>query len=192
MELLRKIEAEGERQVQEILARATSQAKELLAQAELEIAAQRARALKELEAQLEQERRAVLSRARTQARAEFLRAKSHTAEELFQKLANEMAHLRANTAEYQRFLQRCLREAEQAIPGPLVIHTAPEDQKIIQELLKNTKHRMGEPMQTIGGLVATNEQGDLVVDNRLETRLTNLRARHRAALGRIFLEPHGD
>lgn len=192
MELLRKIEEESERQVQEILARAMGQAQELLAQSEREIANQREQALRELAVQLEQEHRATISRARTQARAEFLRAKSHTAEELFQRLANEMAHLRANTAEYQKFLQRCLREAEHVIPGALVIHVAPEDQKIAQDLTKNTRHRLGDPIQTVGGLVATNEQGDLVVDNRLETRLANLRARHRAELGRIFLEPHSD
>ncbi len=188
MELLRQIEAEGERQVREILAQAERQAQEIVAQAEHEITEQRERVLRELEGQLELERRAVLSHARTQARAAFLRAKSHTAEELFQQLADAMAHLRADTAGYQRFLQRCLREAEQAIPRALVIHMAPEDQKIAQELTKNTRHRLGDPIQTVGGLLATNEQGDLVVDNHLETRLANLRARYRAELGRALSE----
>lgn len=184
MELLRQIEQEGERQIREILEQAQRQAQELLAQAEREIEQERERALKELEAQLEQERRAAISRARTQARAEFLHAKSLVVEELFQQLTHELAQLRANPQEYQRFLERCLREAEQAIPGTLVVHVAPQDHKLTQELLKNTKHRLGDPIQTLGGLLATSEQGDLVVDNRLETRLSVLRARYRSELGR--------
>lgn len=188
MELLRQIEAEGERQVREILAQAERQAQELLAQVERELAQERERALKELEAQLDQERRAAISRARAQARAEFLHAKSSAAEALFQKLTQEMAQLRATPERYRRFLERCLREAEQAIAGTLVIHAAPEDQRLVQELLKNTRHKLGDPIQTVGGLVATNERGDLVVDNRLETRLENLRARYRAELGRVLAE----
>lgn len=188
MELLRQIESEGERHVQEILAQAERQAQELLAQAEREIQQERERALKELEAQLEHERRAALSRARAQARAEFLSAKSAAAEELFRTLAQEMAQLRSSPERYKRFLERCLREAEQALPGTLIVHAAPEDQRLIQELLQNSRHKLGDPIATVGGLVATNEQGDLVVDNRLETRLENLRARFRAELGRALAE----
>lgn len=188
MELLRQIESEGERQVQEILKEAERQAQELLAQAEREIAQERERALKELEAHLEQERRAAISRARAQARAEYLKAKSSAAEALFQKLAQEMAQLRAAPERYRKFLERCLREAEQAIPGPLVVHAAPQDQKLVQELIKESQHKLGDPIATVGGLVVTNERGDLVVDNRLETRLENLRARYRAELGRVLAE----
>lgn len=188
MELLRQIESEGERQVQEILDQAERHAQELLAQTEREIKQERERALKELDAQLEHERRAAISRARAHARAELLSAKGSAAEELFHKLAHEMAQLRSSPERYKRFLERCLREAEQAISGTLVIHAAPEDHKLIQELLQNTRHKLGNPIQTVGGLVATNEQGDLVVDNRLETRLANLRARYRAELGRVLSE----
>ncbi len=186
MELLRQIEEEGERQVQEILAQAERQAHELLAQTEREIAHERERATSELHAQLERERRAALSRAHAQARAEFLRAKNSVIEGLFKRLAEEMARLRTDPEKYRTFLQRALHEAEQAIPGPLVIHAAPEDQKIVQELLKNTHHKLGDPVSTVGGIIATNERGDLVVDNRLETRLATLRARYRAELGRAL------
>jgi vacuolar-type H+-ATPase subunit E/Vma4 len=192
MELLRQIEQEGEHQIQEVLVQAQTKAQEIIAQTEREITEQREHTLKELQVRLEHEHRATISRARAQARSEFLQAKSHIAAELFERLANEMIRVRADGALYRKFLQHCLQEAERAIPGALVLHMDPEYQKIAQELTKKTGHRLGDPIQTIGGLLATNEQGDLVVDNRLETRLANLRARHRAELGRIFSEPHGD
>ncbi|MCX8103786.1 MAG: V-type ATP synthase subunit E [Candidatus Bipolaricaulota bacterium] len=188
MELLKQIESEGERQIQEILREAERHAHEIIAQAERERAQERERALKELEAHLEQERRAALSRARAQARAEYLKAKSSAAEALFQKLAHEMAQLRSHPERYKKFLERCLREAEQALPGPLVVRAAPEDQKLVHELLKQTRHKLGDPIATVGGIVATNERGDLVLDNRLETRLANVRARYRAEIGRAVAE----
>ncbi|MCS7198204.1 MAG: V-type ATP synthase subunit E [Candidatus Bipolaricaulota bacterium] len=186
MELLRQIEAEGERQVQELLAQAERQAQEILAQAEHEIAQERERALKELEAQVDRERQAALSRAHSQARAELLKAKNSVAEALFERLAQEMAQLRSDPARYRRFLERCLREVEQAIPGPLVVRAAPEDQKLLRELLAGTQHTLGDPVKTVGGILALNERGDLVVDNRLETRLANLQARYRLEIGRAL------
>ncbi len=186
MELLRQIEEEGERQVQEILAQAERQAHELLAQTEREIAHERERALAELHAQLERERRAALSRAYAQARAEEMRAIATAVEELFESFAQEMAHLREDPPRYKHFLQQCLREAEEAIPGPLVVRADPHDSSLVQELLRNTPHKLGEPIRTMGGLMAINERGDIIVDNRLETRLANLRACSLAELSRAL------
>ncbi len=188
MELLRQIEREGERQVQEILAKAHEQAQEILAQAERESAEERERTLCELEAHLEQERRAALSRARTQARAEYLKAKNAIAQELLDKLSTEAAHLRTDTARYKKFLELLLRETEQALAGPLVVRVAPEDQKLMSELLKNTAHRLGEPLATQGGLCATSAGGDLVVDNRWETRLHSVKTRYRTELGKALFD----
>jgi hypothetical protein len=42
-------------------------------------------------------------------------------EELFHNLANEMARLREDPQRYRQFLQRCLREAHEAIQGTLVV-----------------------------------------------------------------------
>lgn len=186
MELLKQIEQEGERQVQEILARANARAQELLAQSERECAQERERALCELEARLEQERRAALSRAHTQARAEYLQAKHALAQGLLDKLSTEAAHLRTDAARYKKFLELLLRETEQALAGPLVIRVAPEDQKLMSDLLKNTSHRLGEPLATQGGLCATSACGDLVVDNRWETRLNSVKTRYRTELGKAL------
>jgi vacuolar-type H+-ATPase subunit E/Vma4 len=188
MELLRQIEQEGEHQVQEILAQAQERAREILAQAEREIRQERERVLKELEAQLEQERRAALSRARTQARAEYLKAKHTVAQGLFDRLSSELAHLRADAARYRKFLELLLKETEKSLPGPLVVRVAPEDQKLMAELLKSTGHQLGEPVVTQGGLLATSAQGDLVVDNRWETRINSLRTLYRAELGKALFD----
>jgi V/A-type H+-transporting ATPase subunit E len=186
MELLRQIEEEGERKIRELLEQAERQAQELLAQTEREIARERERALNELRAQLEQERRAALSRAHAQARTEQTRAVTTAIEELFHNLANEMARLREDPQRYRQFLQRCLREAHEAIQGTLVVRADPQDSSIVQELLRDTPHKLGEPIRTVGGLMVTNDRGDVIVDNRLETRLANLKARSLAELGRAL------
>jgi len=188
MELLRQIEEEGERKIQELLEQAERQAHELLAQAEREIAHERERALAELHAQLERERRAALSRAHAQARADEMRAVMTAVEKLFQDLAAEMARLREDPQRYRQFLQQCLREAQEAIPGPLVVRADPQDSSLVQELLRDTPHKLGDPIQTVGGLMVTNDRGDIIVDNRLETRLANLQAYSLAELGRALYD----
>lgn len=191
MELLKQIEQEGERRIQSVLAQAHRQAEELIAQTEREISAMRERTLQALSVQLEQERRAALSRARTQARAEFLRAKSQVADRLFEQLSTDISQLRADPARYKKFLQTCLQEAERTIAEPLILYGAAEDRAILQELAAHAGHKLGEPIPTLGGLLATNERGDLVVDNRLETRLATLRARYRVELGKSFFDRAG-
>lgn len=182
MELLKKIEEEGERQVRQILEEAEEEAKHRLEEAERELARWREEALKQARAQIEGEKRLIISRARAKAREVVLRAKGEAAERLFEELSKEAAGLRSEPEKYRQFLERCLKEAEGEIEGPLVLQIDPQDEGIIKELLAGTPHKIGGQLKTLGGFVATNERGDLLVDNRIETRIANLRQRYRPEL----------
>jgi vacuolar-type H+-ATPase subunit E/Vma4 len=186
MELLNQIEQAGEAEAERILADAAAQAKQRLEQAEREIAAWiEAYRRNELH-QIEQEKRLIISRARAQARGVFLKAKSRVAEVLFERLLQETGSLRKDSARYKAFLERCLREAEREIQGPLVLHIDPADEAIVRDLIRGTAHQIGEKIRTRGGFIATNAQGNLVLDNRLETRIANLRQRYRPELGKAL------
>jgi len=189
MELLSEIDREGTEEAQRIVAGAEAEARAALARGEREIAAE-VEAYRQGEShRIEQEQRLIVSRARAQARAIFLKAKSRAAEALFDALAEDTAGLRGDPAAYRAFLERCLREAEKEIPGPLVLHVDPADQAVVTELLRGTIHRVGEPIKSRGGFIATDAAGQLVLDNRLETRLSNLRQRARPELGQALFAP---
>lgn len=188
MELLERITREGERGAEQIRAQAEEEARRRLAEAERRLVAWRAETLQRAEQEAEGEKRLILSRARAHAREIVLRAKSEAGEQLFSELSQEAACLRSDPERYRAFLARCLQEAESEIRGPLVLHVDPRDEELMEELLRGTQHRLGDRIETPGGFLATNERGDLLVDNRLETRIVNLRQRYRPELSAALFD----
>lgn len=184
MELLEKIRREGEERIQALLQEAEEEAQRRLQAAEEELSRWREEALKHAASEIEGEKRLILSRTRARAREVVLRAKSEAGEQLFRRLLEEAKKLREDAKRYTAFLARCLQEAEGEIGGPLVLYIDPRDEKVIKGLLKGKGHKIGGSIKALGGFLATNERGDLLVDNRLETRIQKLREIHRAALSR--------
>ena len=182
MELLRKIEEEGEREVQKIKDDAEREAQALLEQSTREIEAWKAERMRDAETEIESEKRLVTSRARAQAREVVLRAKGHAAEQLFGDLTDQAGDFREDKRVYKAFLTRCLKESESQIKNGLVLEIDAQDEDIVKEVIKGTDHTIGRKIRTIGGFIATNKNGDLLVDNRLETRIANLRQHHRSDL----------
>lgn len=186
MELLKRIEREGREEAERIRAEAEAEAGRRREQAERELERWREERLSEARHAIENDRRLVLSRARARARAAVLRAKAEAARALYDRLAEEAAQLREESESYRAFLRRCLEEAEAEIEGPLVLQFDPRDKGVFDELLSGTNHQKGESIQTIGGFIATSASGDLLVDNRLETRIENVIRRHRPELSRAL------
>ena len=182
MELLRKIEEEGEREVQKIKDDAEREAQSLLEQSKRDLEAWKVDRLRDAEAEIESEKRLITSRARAQAREVVLRAKGLAAEELFGNLASQAGDFREDKRVYKAFLTRCLKESEGQIKNGLVLEIDSQDEEIVKEVIKGSDHSIGRKIRTIGGFIATNKNGDLLVDNRLETRIANLRQQHRSGL----------
>lgn len=182
MELLKRIEQEGEQKAQRIRDEAEEQAQRRREAAEREIEHWREQALEDAQARIDNEKRLIISRARAQARSTVLRAKAEAARALYDRLTDEAERLREDADAYRSFLQTCLKEAESEIGGDLVLQFDERDRGIFEELLSGTNHQMGESITTIGGFIATSTSGDLLVDNRLETRIENLIRQHRPEL----------
>lgn len=186
MELLKKIAEEGQRQAQAVLDEAVVESRERLAEAERQMQAWREEHLKQAKQEFEAEKRLILSRARGRAREAVLRAKGQAAERLFELLAKDVAGLRSDSGKYRAFLAHCLKETEREIAGPLVLQIDPHDEVLMREILRDTSHEIGEKIKMLGGFIATNQRGDLLVDNRLETRIANLRQQYRSELSQAL------
>lgn len=188
MELLKRIEEEGEAKADRVRQEAEEQARRRREEAERELEAWREQALQDAKARVENEKRLVTSRARAQARSKVLRAKADSARALYDRLSEEAEGLREDADAYKGFLGNCLKEAEAEIGGDLVVQFDERDQGVFDELLNGTDHQKGESIRTIGGFIATSASGDLLVDNRLETRIENLIRQHRPELSRALFE----
>lgn len=186
MELLKKIDEEGQRQAQAVLDEAAVESRERLAEAERQMQAWREEHLKQAKQEFEAEKRLILSRARGRAREAVLRAKGQAAERLFELLSKDVAGFRSDSGKYRAFLAHCLKETEREIAGPLVLQIDPHDEILMREILRGTSHEIGEKIKMLGGFIATNQRGDLLVDNRLETRIANLRQQYRPELSQAL------
>ena len=191
MELLKDIEAQGERQVHSVLEEADRQAKSLLE-------AGRARARVEVEAlerqwlaQLDQERMRLVNTAQTKAQQRLSQTKEGWVQHVLEQLEREARQLRSQPDHYLAFLKRILRETEAALSGPLRLEIDPADQACFESLLQGKPHRIAKHLQTWGGFVAHNEAQDVTVDNRLEIRLSGLKRALRAQLGTSLLGAAG-
>ena len=182
MELLKRIEEEGEAKADQVRQEAEAQARRRREEAEREIEAWREQTLQDAKARIENEKRLITSRARARARSTVLRAKADSARALYDRLSEAAERLREDADAYKRFLGNCLKEAESEIGGDLVVQFDERDQGVFDELLNGTDHQRGESTRTIGGFIATSASGDLLVDNRLETRIENLIRQHRPEL----------
>jgi len=188
MELLERIEKQGEQEAQRIIAEAEEQVKKLLLEEEQKTREWVEAFKREQQAKIEQEKRLILSRARAKAWESILLAKSRAAATLFDKLSMDAASLRTQSENYKRFLEMCLREAEREIQEPLVLQIDSKDQQLIQELLRGSQHRIGSVISTLGGFIASNTKGTVVVDNRLETRIANLKNIYRPELSKTLFD----
>ncbi len=188
MELLSRIEEEGEAKAQRIRDEAEQEAQRRREAAEHEIAQWRDQTLADAKARIENEKRLITSRARAQARSTVLRAKADAARALFDQLSEAAERLREDTDAYKSFLQTCLQEAESEIGGDLVVQFDERDRPIFDELLGETNHGEGGSIRTIGGFIATSPSGDLLLDNRLETRIENLIRQHRPELSKQLFQ----
>lgn len=187
MEILNRIEKEGQKKARRIKEEAEEQAERRLEQAKREIETWREGRLSEARQEIENERRLVLSRARARARQAVLRAKADVTRTLTERLSGELAQLREDSERYAAFLERCVEEAEEEIGSPLILEIDSRDRPIVDKLLQERgDHAVEERITTIGGLVATSREGDLLVDNRLETRIENLIHRRRPELSRAL------
>lgn len=188
MELLKQIERDGEARVQAVLHEAEAEAQRRLAEAERQLQLWREEAIRQAKQEIEVQKMLILSRTRAQARSLVLKAKSEAGEKLFQALSNEAAELRADHEQYRSFLEHCLKEAESAIQGPLILQIDPRDQGVFQELLQGRPHKVVGHIKTLGGFIASNERGDLLVDDRLETRIANLHQHYRPELSSALFD----
>ena len=159
----------------------------------------RSRALHEVERlreatlqRVEEEKGALNTKYSRLLRTEELRAR----EEVFQKalrLAQQLIESLRGTEAYTRALERLLEEAVSAIGEPVVVvSTRSEDSELLATIARRVSSRLGveirigDPVDTVFGLVARSVDGKVVYDCRFESRLRLMLPRLRAQVYRIL------
>lgn len=185
MELIEKIEQEARKEIEQIIAQAKAKVEEMLQEEERRLKEWAESFRKEKRAEAEGERRLILSKARAQAQQEYIKAKEQVVAEIFAGLQEEAARLRANPQEYKRFFALALQEAQREIGHELLLSIDPQDEALVKEF---SKHKISNSIKTLGGFIAQSPDGSVVLDNRLETRIENLKNIYRPRLNKLLFD----
>lgn len=141
---------------------------------------------------VEEEKGALNTKYSRLLRTEELRAQ----EEVFQKalrLAQQLIESLRGREAYTRALERLLEEAVNAVGEPVVVvSTRSEDSELLATIARRVSSRLGveirigDPVDTVFGLVARSVDNKVVYDCRFESRLRLALPRLRARVYRIL------
>jgi len=182
MELIEKIEQEARKEIEQIIAEAKAKVQEMLQEEEQRLKEWAEDFHKEKRAEAERECRLILSKARAQARAEYIQAKEQVVAEIFARLREEAAALRNDPQAYKQFFAAALQEAQREIGAELLLSIDPQDEALAKEFSKR------QTIKTLGGFIAQSLDGTIVLDNRLETRIENLKNIYRPRLNKLLFD----
>lgn len=181
-EVLKEIEEQVEREIQQILSEAEGTAKKILNDAEEE--ANRIRQ-EEVRKRLSEERRQLIharlesKRIVSEARQEALDRVMEEVENRIKKLVNE------NRDKYREVMKRLLVEAISSLDGEkFLIHVNERDRDLVKRLISEIKrvtkrlvelHVSERPVEMMGGVIVETADGKQIFNNTLDARLIRAR-----------------
>ncbi|MBI4399555.1 hypothetical protein HY570_02290 [Candidatus Micrarchaeota archaeon] len=155
----RKIQKESEAEAETIVRTAEEKKKQTLETVK-----------KDVKEVLEREERERVSSARLKAKMIMAEAKESVIKELMDQLFEKMKEYR-ESSEYKTTLARLVDEGLGQISGKVVVYANKEDASLVKKLLGKKKAELSEePIQCIGGVVVTSEDGKVRINNTLEAK----------------------
>lgn len=174
-EMLKALEADAEEAANKIIAGAKAQSKEITKEAEKEGEKLAQRSLEQVRQKLGLEKAKTMSSANFYVRKEVLKAKEEVASQFFTQLEEKAKkEFGRNTG----FFQKLADEALSKFKGQKVsILVNSNDKELAENALRNTglEYQLKDGLKCIGGLKVQSEDGRLIVDNTLDSRLQKLR-----------------
>jgi V/A-type H+-transporting ATPase subunit E len=198
--------------VSSIMSEAQGKADIIMQDANAEIAAINANAEKTAEAektkilengkkQSEMRHQQIISEAKMNARRAELGAKEEVIEAAFVKATDELKSIASSGSEqYDDALTRMIKEAADELGGKnLILQMNEEDTKKFKDQLdlssgvstfqiEDITFELGEPIDTIGGAILKTSNGDIEVNNTIESRLDRFKSVLRSEVANVLFK----
>jgi len=180
-DILRALEEKALDKIQLIKSEAQERAKEIKAEAEREAAREKRLKLKRISDSLKSEATALIYSATLKGKNRLIKAQEEVVEEAF-RIAEERLRDFHSDERYPRVFEALLDECLGVLGDrDVVIRVREDDRALARELLdkRNVSYSFGEPLESLGGVYASSNDGDITVFNTLESRLEKARERLR-------------
>ena len=140
----------------------------------------------------------IISEAKMNARRAELSAKEEVIESAFDKAGEELKSIASSGSdEYDDSLSKMIKEAVDEIgSNDLIIQLNEADTNKFKSQLDSSstfqiddiKFQLGEPIDTIGGVIVKTKSGDIEVNNTIESRLERYRSVLRSEVANVLFK----
>ena len=189
-------EAQGKADV--IIQDANAEVSAIQAQAEKTAEAEKAKILENGKKQSDMRYQQIISEAKMNARRAELGAKEEVIEAAFDKATNDLKSIASSgSEEYDDSLTKIIKEAVDEIGGKdLIIQLNEADTEKFKSQLDSSstfqiddvKFQLGEPIDTIGGAIVKTKNGDIEVNNTIESRLDRFKSILRSEVANVLFK----
>jgi len=195
--IIQEINREAEQKIQYILSEAREEAEKLKEEAKKRAEAKAEWILRKAKTQAEIERQRIIANARLEVRKRKLAVQEELIERVIEAMKERLAEL--PDEEYFPILVELTTKAveELGVDG-VVIRSNERTLKLIVERLSEFKEKLketlgrevevtiGEPIQTLGGVLVESSDGSVRVDNTFEARIERFESELRATIAKAL------
>lgn len=189
--IIQEIHREAEQKIQYILNEAREEAEKIKEEARKRAEDQAEWILRKARTQAEIEKQRLVANAKLEVRKKRLVVQEELVKEVLSALRERLSSLPDD--EYFETLGRLAREGVEELGLKEVVVTSNERTiNLLSERLEEFKEKvgvevvLGEPIETIGGLVVSDPEGKVRVDNTFEARMERMENELRAEIARAL------
>ncbi len=191
--ILEAIRASGDSQVHEIESNAYTQCSEILATARVEAEQVRSQAYARAVEPAYRERARMTQQARLETLQIIGNARKAFVNTAFDRISAQLATIRTSS-HYPQILRQLIEEAlnelkgAETAAGRIQLEADPRDRAVLENIMDHMGLELSVQytLQSLGGLIATSEDGQVVAINTLEARLERATSYLRRYLAALF------
>ena len=196
--IVSSIMSEAQEKADVIIQDANADASAITAKAEKTAEAEKLKILENGKKQSDMRYQQIISEAKMNARRAELGAKEEVIEAAFDKATDDLKDIASSgSEEYDDSLTKIIKEAVDEIGGKdLIIQLNEADTNKFKSQLDSSstfqiddiKFQLGEPIDTIGGAIVKTKNGDIEVNNTIESRLDRFKSVLRSEVADVLFK----
>ncbi len=196
--IVSKIEEEAEEEADEILSKTKKKAQKIKEKAKEDAEKEKEEIVNEGEKKALQQKDRIIADAKLRAKRKKLEAREKVIEQSINKAENEITDF--NDEEKMEVIKNLLKQSVREIKeSKIIIQTNDEDKKLIkknkeelensiEEIVENPMLEIGESIPIRGGIIVSNEDETMQVNNSIEARLSREREKIRKKANEILFD----
>ena len=196
--IVSSIMSEAQEKADVIIQDANANVSEITAKAEKTAEAEKIKILENGKKQSDMRYQQIISEAKMNARRAELGAKEEVIEAAFDKATEDLKDIASSgSEEYDDSLSKIIKEAVDELGSKdLIIHLNEADTNKFKSQLDSSstfqiddiKFQLGEPIDTIGGAIVKTRNGDIEVNNTIESRLERFKSVLRSEVANVLFK----